>query len=453
MGSPSRTTLSMGPPFSTRYRRRAINRFLLTYLYRELRGRFRQGLFIALGLGCGVGLVICVSAISDGISNAQRTVLHSLYGIGTDLTVTQRSSGNTNGPAGGEGGGGTLDTLQSDGEGLVPATWVTRISRLAKVESVGGGLTLTELTQLGGGFPVSVEIDGVDVDNPALGPLASAGIVAGHFFAKSESASNVAIVGSDYAKSNKVTLHSTISIAGTRFRVIGIAGQSDAAGPDIYIPLARAQALAHSPDGRSLVGQVSALYVAVASSSDVQAVQTDISRHFPTASVTSSNDLANTISGSLVSVARLSSDLGAWVAAAALSAAFAVAGLLTSADVSRRTRELGTLKALGWSMKRMVAQILSESLLVGTLGALVGVTLGFASAAIVTALAPRLTAVVPRATGSNGIAVAVHLTPAVSGTTIVISVFLALSGALLAGSVGAWRAGKLQPVDAFSQLQ
>src|SRR5258708_26059353 len=61
----------------------------ITYLRRELRRRMRQATFIALGLALGIGLVITVTAASAGVSNSQGTVLHSLYGVGTDITVTQ----------------------------------------------------------------------------------------------------------------------------------------------------------------------------------------------------------------------------------------------------------------------------------------------------------------------------------------------------------------------------
>ena len=60
-----------------------------TYLGRELRRRMRQASFIALGLAVGIGLVITVTAASSGVKDAQGTVLHSLYGVGTDITVTQ----------------------------------------------------------------------------------------------------------------------------------------------------------------------------------------------------------------------------------------------------------------------------------------------------------------------------------------------------------------------------
>ena len=61
----------------------------ITYLLRELRRRMRQAIFIAAGLALGVGLVITVTAASNGVSATQGTVLHSLYGVGTDVTVTQ----------------------------------------------------------------------------------------------------------------------------------------------------------------------------------------------------------------------------------------------------------------------------------------------------------------------------------------------------------------------------
>src|ERR1700731_1612802 len=61
----------------------------ITYLLRELRRRMRQAIFIAAGLAVGVGLVITVTAASDGVSATQSTVLHSLYGVGTDVSVTQ----------------------------------------------------------------------------------------------------------------------------------------------------------------------------------------------------------------------------------------------------------------------------------------------------------------------------------------------------------------------------
>jgi putative ABC transport system permease protein len=61
----------------------------ITYLRRELRRRMRQAVVISLGLALGIGLVLTVTAASSGVKTAQAKVLHSLYGVGTDVTVTQ----------------------------------------------------------------------------------------------------------------------------------------------------------------------------------------------------------------------------------------------------------------------------------------------------------------------------------------------------------------------------
>ena len=60
-----------------------------TYIWRELRRRHRQALLTALGLAVGVGLVVAVTAYAGGVSAAQNQVLESLYGVGTDISVTE----------------------------------------------------------------------------------------------------------------------------------------------------------------------------------------------------------------------------------------------------------------------------------------------------------------------------------------------------------------------------
>src|ERR1700678_3065690 len=129
-----------------------------TYLWRELRRRARQAIFIAIGLALGIGLVITVTAAAAGVKNAQASVLHSLYGVGTDITVTKAP---TTGAAGGGGGsfsfrgniGSTTrpksgtkindNTLTSDFTlSSISTTAVTTVSKMANVAAAAGGLTL-----------------------------------------------------------------------------------------------------------------------------------------------------------------------------------------------------------------------------------------------------------------------------------------------------------------------
>ena len=136
-----------------------------TYLWRELRRRARQAIFIAIGLALGIGLVITVTAAAAGVKNAQASVLHSLYGVGTDITVTKAPT--TGSTAGGGFGfsfkqsvgtssrpkaGSTIDdnTLASDVTlSSISAADVTSIAKLDKVAAAAGGLTLTDRTVTG----------------------------------------------------------------------------------------------------------------------------------------------------------------------------------------------------------------------------------------------------------------------------------------------------------------
>jgi putative ABC transport system permease protein len=138
--------------------------------------------------------------------------------------------------------------------------------------------------------------------------------------------------------------------------------------------------------------------------------------------------------------------------ASAAIAAVAVASLLTIAAVTRRVRELGTLKALGWSGKRIITQAVSESIATGIIGAAIGVAFGFAGASLVNAIAPKLAATVQESNGSGHNTIAGRLAAQVSPTAVSAAIVLALAGALIAGSIGAWRVTRLRPASAFAEV-
>lgn len=233
------------------------------------------------------------------------------------------------------------------------------------------------------------------------------------------------------------------------------------------IPLARAQALA------GMKHKVNTIYVTTSSASTVSTVSKEISGRLPSATVTSSSNLAGEVSGSLASTASLANDLGKWLAIAVLAVAFGLASLLTIVAVSRRVREFGTLKALGWQSRRIVTQVMGESITVGIVGGAAGVGLGILSSMLISKLAPRLSATVgpAAAAGTSGgtltiggvsrnvagpnmaHTVAVYLTAPVTVSTIVLAVVLALAGGLIAGSFGGWRAARLRPADALARVE
>jgi putative ABC transport system permease protein len=448
--------------------------FFVTYLRRELSRRMRQAVFIALGLALGVGLVVTVAAASAGFSKAQSAVLSGLYGVGTDVTVTGAPPVP---PKPGSGMGGlTQDNMNSPYQGI-SASKIAEAARLRDVAAAAGGLSLLDQWQRlpkGSGAPQSGSywVDGVDIGHLSLGPLSGGTITSGHSFTAADTDAAVALVDSGYATANGLKVGSAVTIHQVRYTVIGIVSQrQEGSNPtDIYVPLARAQAIALQV-GSAMKNKVNTIYLTAASSADISTVSKEISRLLPGATVTTASSLASDVTGSVASAEKLVNDLGKWLAVLVLIAAFAAACLLTLAAVARRVREFGTLKAIGWQSRRIIAQVVGESLIMGLAGAVAGVGLGFAGAAITAAVAPKLPATVGATSGpqvivppgshgqpqmlggaslSHPVTVLVH--PSVSVGMIIVAVLLALAGGLLAGAFGSWRIAGLRPADALARV-
>src|SRR5204863_1078326 len=146
---------------------------------------------------------------------------------------------------------------------------------------------------------------------------------------------------------------------------------------DVYLPLKQLQTLANQ---KSLANVI---LVRASSSGDVGRVKQEIQTAFPETQVATSKDVADTISGSLVDASNLSHDLGLALSIIAAVAAFLLAALLALSSVGKRVRELGTLKALGWTQRLVVRQVVGESLVQGIAGGVLGIALGVAVAAVV----------------------------------------------------------------------
>ena len=212
--------------------------------------------------------------------------------------------------------------------------------------------------------------------------------------------------------------------------------------------MARAQALAKGP-GESLKNKVNTIYVQAASAADVGTVTDEISRLLPSATVTNSASLANGVAGSLKTTAQLARSLGTWLAVLVLLAAAAVASLLTIAAVSRRVREFGTLKALGWRSSRITAQVLGETIAMGIAGAAAGIALGLGGGIFNGTIGgPVQTFANPNATHT----VAVPFTAPVTTGAIVLAVILAIAAAVVAGALGGWRISQLRPAEALAKV-
>ncbi|MGW2472005.1 ABC transporter permease [Streptomyces sp. NPDC001665] len=484
-----------------------------TYLRRELRRRRKAALVVASGLALGIALVIVVSSVSSGMSKAQDKVLESLYGLGTDMTVTKAATAPKSGSTGrprfefdakdnDDDANQSTDRVMVQGFQTLASSTVTEVGRQDGVAGAVGGLSLSvmkvdgqfkrgEFKQeggtsqgggrggFGGGMPQgevkgggasfdvnSYTVYGTDVTQQDLGPLTSSKITSGRTFKTTETNAKVAVADSAYAKEKSLATGKTVTIHGTKFTIIGVStADSGDAAANLYIPLKQAQTLSDSKD------KVTTVYVKAADSQKIDGVKSAIQKNISGTTVTTSADLADTVSGSLSTASDLAAGVGKWLSIAVLAAAFLVAGLLTSSAVSRRVREFGTLKALGWKSGRVTRQVVGEALVNGLIGGVLGIAVGLAGAYAVTAVSPTLTAELGSSGGggmrggmmggggpgfgrqSASKALDIALTAPVSLSVILTAVALAVAGGLIAGAFGGWRASRLRPADALRRVE
>ncbi|MEN0103029.1 MAG: ABC transporter permease [Curtobacterium sp.] len=506
----------------------------LTYLRRELTNRKKQTVIIAIGMALAIALVVIVSSISSGVKTAQSSVLQSVYGVGTDITVSKTATPSSSGgrPSFDFGGQDSSDSSGSTnlsqsrlsvspGTSTLSAANLKTVTATDGVKAATGVLTLQNSTFSGtvqqqdsssdssdssssgtstqqgppsggggggfggGSFDVdSFSVTGIPVSGDAVGPLTSTEITKGRTFGAKDAGKDVVVLDASYAKSESKGVGDTVSIGGTDFTVIGIVsstGSSSTTGSNTYIPLDTAQALA------DLDGKVTSIYVSAESSSDVSTIKAALQKQLTSATVSTESDLASSVSGSLATASSLVSNLGTWLSILVLAAAFLIAILFTISGVTRRTREFGTLKAIGWSNGRITRQVAGESLVQGLIGGVIGAAAGLIGILVVNVIAPTISASASTSTrgagGGGGMPGGAATAAAGSGTTggapaggfggggastasttdvvlhapvtvevILLAIGLAILGGLIAGALGGWRASRLRPAEALRSV-
>lgn len=525
-----------------------------TYLRRELLNRRRQTVIVALGLAIGIALVSTVSAISTGVKDSQAQVLNSLYGIGTDITITQQAAPGDGPPRFDIGSG---DGQQSGGVQTISRTrlrtergattfddaTVSSVTKTAGVAAVATALKLTNTTFEGelptfmqrrggngsnfgansggasntpsggnsaggqnsgsgnsaatpsssttttttvvapsggadgkGGSAFTItefSVLGINASKAEVGPMSSVKLSSGRLLTSADVGKYNVVVDSTYATTEKLALKGTVTIAGKKFTIVGLVGPASGAAEtasNTYIPIDVARTLANVESG------VTNIYVKASSGDSVKAASTALTTLLPDATISTSADLAETVSGSLSTASDLMSNMGKWLSIIVLIVAFALASLFTMAGVARRTREFGTLKALGWKSNKIVRQVMAESVVQGVFGGVIGGVLAFGGVAIVNAVAPTLKATtggtgfggrnfgnrgVGNGSGGNGpfggripgqSTFDVVLHAAVTPKILSLAIGLAVLGGLLAGAAGGMRAARLRPAESLRSV-
>jgi putative ABC transport system permease protein len=441
------------------------------YVLKELRHRHHRTLVNILGIGIGIALFVSINAVSTAY---QKAVSLPFKNLGADIVVQRpekRAVTSTQPPASMRG------VRLPFSNQLLSFQDLEKLKSVEGVDSMASSLLLWEFDR--GGFRT---IMGVDLSQPSLGPVKVKEWLKEGRFPQKE---GEVVIEKHYAKFHHTKLNGTMEIGNRPYTVVGlleIREGSQIASANIYLPLADAQALlggelkgvhpvrnstgASSPSGitensNSAKGErdvpsngVNVAYLRLKNPSFLSQVKTQISRELNGVSVASSDSFLELMGG----VSKISDQFSFAASVIALGGALFLIVKAMLSGLVERSREIGILKAVGWTerdvQKQLMGEVFLQSLLGGVFGILMGYffsyLLGFLSVPVST---PWEINLLPAfAKEAEAVSRAVRLPVSVSAGLIAISMALSLAAGGLVSYVMGRRTARMKPAEILRQM-
>ncbi len=431
----------------------------MTMAYRSLTRRKARTILSISGIIVGVTMILVLLSLAAGTSSSTTNLLRSV--VTAQITVTnsttpslsgftpppgatafQISSGGAPPSGGGQyfigngAPGGSFEAFIGGSSTTIPESDATTIAGLKGVYAVSPQLSTSGYVDnntvlLYGIIPASFTeaTTGLDIVN---GSMLTSGneVVLNNVLAQNLGIS----VGSNVTLSYNA-LNST-NPAGTPYTVVGVYSAGSTFGPTsrtAYIPLSNAQNISGNQ------GLVSEIDVKASNPSLVHSVASEVQNSI--SGVTASTG------SSVASEASLSSSLAIFFImmgmVALLAGGFGVTNTMIM-SISERTREIGTLRAIGAHQRQVMRIVMGESLLIGAVGALSGAIIGIIIALILPFFSSSISTI-----GLFGGLLGGRLSTALIPTDILLSIALGVVVSVLAGIYPAMRASRMKPEEAL----
>jgi len=326
------------------------------YVLKELRHHRNRTLVNILGIGIGIALFVSINAVNTAY---QRAVSQPFKNLGADIVVQrpEKRAVESNQPPTSMRGIRLPFSNQ-----LLPSQDLEKLKTIEGVDSMASSLLLWEFDR--GGFRT---IMGVDLAQPSLGPVKVKEWLKEGRFPQKE---GEIVIEKHYAKFQHKRIGDAVEINGHPFSVVGlleIKEGSQIASANIYLPLTDAQALLGGEPG------VNVVYLRLKNPSLLSQVKTSIARYLNGVSVTSSDSFLEVMGG----VSRISDQFSFVVSIIAIGGAFFLIIKAMLSNLVERSREIGILKAVGWTEKDVQKQLMGEVFLQSLLGGILGIVMGY----------------------------------------------------------------------------
>lgn len=401
-----------------------------------------------LGIVIGVAAVVSILSLSTG---TQQIITSQLGGLGADIVTVSpgfnRASGmfGGGGPGGGpEGGGGGTASSTTEDHNLTTRD-LAAIKSVPGVKAVDGMISdRLAISYLAHSATLSVE----GVDPLAWKEMTTSSLASGRYLTPGDG--NVAVIGSRVADGifkQAVLLNSQITIEGKPFKVVGILESSGSFGGTdnaIIVPIDAARTVIESVAPTHF----SSIQVQVEDANSVNQTTNDISSKLMLVRHVNDNTKDFTVSSAQSIQQSISSIMGTlslfMAGIAAISLLVGAIGIANTMfmSVMERTKQIGILKALGTTNFEVMQLFMVESAIVGLIGGLLGVFVGFIVSGIIGEIGVSVIGNLGPRGGSMSLTA---ITPELVAFAIGFSTMLGI----VSGLLPARRASKLQPTAAL----
>ncbi len=336
----------------------------LHYLGKELYYQKRRTLTAILGLSIGIALLVILNALSM----AYRQAAHApLQAIGADISV-QRPG----------------DVPKDLAGAVFPCSAVTiRQAEVEKIQGLPGIRGMGKAVLLWVFDPNRAWIVlGIEQENSVGPAILRSAVTEGRFLQEGTSEAMVEVA---YARQFGIKVGDTISVAEKKYPVVGLIDASQAAKiavANVYLPLAEAQNLAASSKQLQSVspynpGDVNLLFIK-ADQEKITGLAASLKDILGKKATVATPDSFLKLLGSLFA---LSDKFTLAASLIAIIVAILIAFKTMAGNIAERAREIGVLKAVGWTNRNVVTQLLMESVvqcfLAGILGLLIALVVAF----------------------------------------------------------------------------
>ena len=390
-----------------------------------------------IGIIIGIGAVVAIISISEG---AQRTLQERLGGLGADIITVSpgysraRGAGFGGGPGGPEGNGASTQEKNLTSKDIMVIKSIPNVKYVLGQVSDRADVTFSSKT---------ATLSVIGVDTSVWKDVTTSTLSSGRFLTQGDSYS--AVIGANTANSvfgKTIALNNKITIEGKAFNVVGILSE----GSSIYIPIETARNVLPNV-GQLEFNSISVKIADVNLANDTMNLITSklmlsrgiIGNKKQDFSVSSPISFKQTIQQTMSAMALF---LGAIAAISLIVGAVGIANTMFT-SVLEKTREIGMMKAIGAKNRDILLIFLFNSGLIGLVGGIGGIIVGVLASETISSLGGI------QLTGGGRGAFGLGATSFVSPTILIVAILVSVGIGMIAGAIPAYRASKLNPVDAL----